>query len=413
MRRCRTCRTHKPNGEFAGPTARACNECRQRKQLRRCGRCKRRLPHSEFAAPRTCRDCATAPPAPRACSRCHETRPAADFVFRGNVCAACRSSDHSRPRACLRCHETKPADAFDRGPSGRRHLGVCRACLAAEADAKRLRRERRQATWKTADGYVRRCYRCRQIKPIPDGFYRIHAHINGLSAYAYECRACQIERVVRRDREIRRDPECAAARRASKARQQRQWRERNQQRSRDIQRAYRQRVMADPARRQQFLEAQRIAYRLRQERNGHGLPVIEGAASSWVYLPLAPVYERIVLPRLAVHLRGAIGAIARDQTQRLHRLPDMTDRAALQEAIDIAASLGFPSVGPVADELGVSPRTINAWVRGARPTLRSSVVEEILLRVDMFWWDVVSPGDDAYASYRCVFEGDDTLGAAA
>lgn len=308
----------------------------------------------------------------------------------------------------MRCLTTKPADAFDHGPSGRRRRSVCRDCLTAEAETKRRRREERRATWETDDGYVRRCYKCEQIKPVLAGFYRIHAHINGLSAYSYECRSCQLERMARRYRALLKDPERAAQLRARKAEQQRQWRERNRERASAIQRAYRKRMMADSDRHQRWLESQRIAYHLRRERDGHELPAADGHATSWVYLPIAPLYNRIVIPRLAMHLRAAIGAIARDRTPRLTSLPDMTDRAAVRRAIEIAAGLGFPSVGPVAESLGVSERTINAWVRGERPKLRSSVVEEILLRVDMFWWEVYEPGEDGYELARTVFEGDET-----
>lgn len=411
VRRCRSCHETKPASEFDGPAARACNRCRHEKSLRRCCRCQRRVPIAQFSSLHICEDCASVPRL-RVCRRCQVAKPAGEFAFRGSICDACRTTGPP-PRACLRCHETKPAGEFDLGPTGRRHRGVCRACLAAEADAKRRRKEQRQATWETADGPVRRCHKCREIKLVYTGFYRIHAHVNGLSAYGYECRSCQIARVIRRERKLLQDPARAAQRRASKTEQQRRWRARNQERAAAIQRAYRKRLMSDPDRHQRWLESQRIAYRLRRERAGHELRIVDAPAASWTYLPIAPLYTRIVIPRLAMHLRAAIGAIARDTTPRLAALPDMTDRAAVQDAIEIAARLGFPSVGPVADELGVSNRTINAWVRGERPTLRSLVVEEILLRVDMFWWELVEPGDAAYEPYRHAFEGDAPQRAAA
>lgn len=182
-------------------------------------------------------------------------------------------------------------------------------------------------------------------------------------------------------------------------------------------RRYRARVKADPVRLAARRDHQRIDRVLRAMRNGASVDELaarrDRPGRRGGLLPVAPLYERAVLPRLATQLRLAGGAIARDGTRRLSRMPDMACRDEVIEAIDIAAALGFTTVQSVADDLGVSAKTIQVWVRGQRPTVRASVVDEIMTRTGLLWWDLVSPGDPAYDAYRAAFGGDELVEGAA
>lgn len=297
----------------------------------------------------------------------------------------------------------------------------------------RKRQRHRQATLLVTDdygdavGHLRRCSTCRTFKPLDLDHFGATGRDERALGYQRICRDCERAAQARRRNVNRaaynqqardayhrrmRDPARREAvrerERAYRQRRLQQDPERVRSQARERSRRYLKRIMNDPVRHAERIDKARIDRVLRGHKPAR--PIVIGR-SRGVLLPVQPLYERVVLPRLAIYLRQAIGSIARDKTPRLTALPDMTDRSAVQRTIEIAAALGFPSVGPLADELGVSARTINAWVRGERPTLRSSLVEEILVRVGMFWWEVYEPGDDGYEQARAVFEGDEAIAA--
>lgn len=249
----------------------------------------------------------------RPCSRCGETRPADDYVYRGHVCKACReqgppAAHRNQPRHCFRCHELKQPDDFAWGdgskakgpkPAYRRRRNVCKACVAIEDQAKAERQTRRRATWTTRTGrVVRRCSRCKKVKTLDaESFYVAQRDPLRYDNY---CKSCRIARNTALLRRKLADPEHGPVEHERRNRWAREWRARNPERTKAYERRYREQLKADPERYAKRLEADRLSWRLRRERDGADLSTVRALRPSVTpremtdtYLPAAPLVECI------------------------------------------------------------------------------------------------------------------------
>jgi len=380
-RRCRTCGKLKAPDAYNGPTARRCDACRdehvaRRSGTRRCAACSRARPVSAYRGPlaRKCDECIAAV-ATRECRRCHEHKPVSGYVRRGTVCSDCRKLPHPsdariRPRACLRCFEVKAPDAFDFGPSGNRRYGVCRACREAERQAKHQRR----ATFVRDGVTVRRCCVCRETFPLESGFYIRKRWDDGRVDYDHRCKPCHQRHTEARRKRQMQDPQQAALIRRRRAAATRRWIRMNPEASRAAQKRYYDKVMADPRRRQEIRENERIRHRLARERAGTPLTALRSASTAMM--------GHDELPRLPV---GPLAEVIR-------RLVRREELAGNPEP--------FECVCRLAD---VEPRTAFAWLTGERRVMQFDVAERVLVALGLLWFDVWGE-DDPVA--RRAFEGE-------
>jgi hypothetical protein len=315
----------------------------------------------------------------RACSRCGEIKPPEDYVHRGRTCAACRaagppSAHRNLPRYCLRCHELKPPEAFAWGdgrkttrkgqrPAFRRRRGVCQACIDQELREREEREQRaadRRSTWTVRGRRVRRCSKCGEVKDLENGFYVIRR--NPRIEYGYRCRTCTIKASVASKQRRLADPATRDTEREKRRRWQREWRPHNPEAYHAAQRRWAERMKADPERYARHLEACRLAWRLKRERDGADLSNIR-----------------------ALRVRR----MPRDRTPgRLPVAPlvEVIDRAIRQAGLDRDYQVG--STEEFLRELGLEPRSVRRWRTGEFETVQFDIADIALTRLGLTWWDV-------------------------
>lgn len=284
----------------------------------------------------------------RRCSRCGHDRPVSEFVWRGRNCAACRATPPpsiARPRTCYACVTVKPWAAFE--PRAR----VCRDC---HAERQRIAQAKRRP--KTKAGY-RTCCDCHELKPLTVAhFYRdtYRSKREGRVEFMRNCRACHIRRVNERAKRKREaDPE---GRRAKEAEWQREWRARNPERSREYKRRHYARVRKDPVRWQARLEANRMFYRLRAEREGRSLAEITARLTSdrerlFGFVPVAPLIP-LVSAYVAAYARESDGG--RDEAAALADL-GLTSRRWWAWRTEEATQTHLELADAVLTGLGLNP----------------------------------------------------------
>jgi hypothetical protein len=228
---------------------------------------------------------------------------------------------------------------------------------------------RKKSTWtdETTGRTVRRCSRCGDVKDLETEFaLRSPNHPYPSMRHEYVCIPCH--RLVSAEKYARRvaDP-------VRKAALNEYWRRKAAERYREnpaakraADRLYRERVNADPERRQRFLETRRMAHALRKEREfgkplrlvdlgvgeiQHGGPTLPG-------LPLAAAVERMV--RRAVMAENGPGPV---EDRERSGWGDETCR-----------------------QLGISPRAFFRWRRGLNVELGPA--DAVLTRSGLNWWDV-------------------------
>ena len=182
------------------------------------------------------------------------------------------------------------------------------------------------------------------------------------------CRDCLAARKKQYEAEGRLTPKSLAAKRES----QRRYAARHLDRRRKAHRDYMQRVKADPEKHARFLEARRIAYRLKAERAGRSLdsiraPKSKTASGTWRYLPSMPLVALIN------------GILER--------------REAVADLLCNAEGAGLEGV---CADLGVSSRNYRRWRDGSQPTVQIATAELMLLNAGVEWSDCYSYDDYAH-----------------
>lgn len=191
-----------------------CRECYA--NYRRCSVCREVKPLGQFAqwGSYTCRECAPAKTRPgrKTCKTCGVSRPAVDFHRNAKDCPECRG----KRRKCAMCGEVLPLDRFYRSASGSGLRRVCCDCVGRLRRDAYHRRERRchccnqiktsfptrSAICAECFGAVRRCGRCRAVKPIGE-FHKDSGAATGVATVCKDCR-----REVNRDGRLSRTTTC-------------------------------------------------------------------------------------------------------------------------------------------------------------------------------------------------------------
>ena len=179
----------------------------------RCHSCGRDRPREAFTAPsaRVCKDCVYEN-RKRRCARCRERRPTRDFWFPEEIAA---SLDVKVPAL-------KPHQVAKRRGLARRRSAVCIGCWR---EAERVRVEtrlRQRATWVEDGVTVRRCGRCRVVKPLDAEHY----YTQGKGGFRHRCADC--------DREQRREQHAAIMRNPARRSHLRRVRRENQRMNRRL-----------------------------------------------------------------------------------------------------------------------------------------------------------------------------------
>lgn len=414
-RLCHTCETVKPVDAFQSPGARRCDDCRARvgtyrrqRAESRCRACGTVKPRSEFR-PRSsvCVDCKTARATqPRVCGGCDQLLPPERFRSGHRHCDACYSAARELPRPCMHCLVVKPRTEFNfhprpRGTKIRRRRSVCRVCEQTENAARQQAIESRRVTFEVDGRVVRRCSHCGETKDLESEFYMQHRERNGVSAYRYWCRACELQVNTDRKTRDRQDPAKLERLRESQARWMREWRRRNPDRAREVSRRYRERVIADPDRHALLLEKQRMQHRLRREqRDGVNVTAIVRQPGSDRYTVMATDDLRAEAERRGIAVRVAttgrfidrreIEARLRNDDERHERLPSaplvaMIDRIATAETIGYDADV---VVDVIRDRAGIHSRVLSGWRTGERPDVPFEQADAVLIALDVLWWEV-------------------------
>lgn len=188
--------------------------------------------------------------------------------------------------------------------------------------------------------WVRRCYRCREIKDLETEFNRHKLRERG---FAYECRSCA-KRLVAESTQRRREDDPAEF----------------AQRERERSRRYRAGLYADPSRHSEINENRRIDYRLKREREGCAVRAsIVTPVSGLPFLlpsqPFAAVVDREIAKRLPF----------------AETLPNGDP----------------PGAATVAPSLGIQPRSLLDWRKAAR-RVRSTTVDRFCTLTGIQWWEI-------------------------
>lgn len=263
-------------------------------------------------------------------------------------------------RRCRRCRERKPVERFPAYALPRnRQLGstrpaiVCWYCLETEAAALEVKKAKRRATWTDpATGVVvRRCAKCLEVKPLYSDYYiRGLPCPNSVHPATGPCKACHDEKTNAYRERV---PEKVAA-----------W-------QRESTRRHHKAIMADPVRKAQYREDERIRRHIAAEAEGRKVRRVRPRITQPTgpsYLPsepLAALVTRRIDERVAVaHLIGE-RRVNRGETQQ------------------------------VCDDLGVTIRTYTGWRSGEYPQVRIGMAERVLLRAGVDWFSVYSYDDHA------------------
>lgn len=235
---------------------------------------------------------------------------------------------------CRRCRIEKSYDAFPRGRSKRGRLStICGECW------ERSRQQREE--W-ISIGRV--CPRCGELRSCPDEIGLANCPV---------CKPCQRKKSAERQRERRRDPRV----RAQMVEKMRKWRDNNPDQARKSQRQYRDRVMADPKRAQEWRENNRIYHRLWRIRKGMNVRTISENA-----------YQN--------------GNGRRGRSDKFAGLPSRPLGIAVERMIKDEN----PEV--VCASLDISPRNLLAWRTGERTRVQFPVADRVLTNSGLNWWDI-------------------------
>ena len=300
--------------------------------------------------------------------------------------AACKTPQLT----CFRCLETKPRAAF---PVGRpkksrakkakwaRISSVCMQCIEIEAwerDAARIANSR-ETTYRAESGrWRRKCATCRVEKDLRS-FHKSKCEPHGRS---YECKVCANKRtrdLVKRkgvsEKQRAAQRECARKRRA-----------RPEVKAREREKAARRyaELKADPVAHAKFLEEQRIAYRIRRERQGK--PVTRNLKAKRVPEVKVPIPSK----PLAEFLEGM-----------------MKERTTCANIIG-ENGIGYDSVDVswtgLSREVNVPERTIRRW-REQHPEglhVRIGTLEQVLMSIGVDAVDIYNPHD--YPEVSALFD---------
>lgn len=276
---------------------------------------------------------------------------------------------------CQICGEATPPHS-----NANRVRKVCDkpACIsAARARAGRMARASylRNHEPKTS----RRCSACGVEKPLTREFFypeRRDPQTGEVAAWGRWCKPCKRKRsrveslspeqraeraargrasYRRRMARFRADPQAQKEARALGREASRRWRRRNPNAARESTRRYRERMSTNPQKLQEVRERDRMARRLRREREGVPLDeqrpgraeeqLLERPTPFLPALPLAQVMERWIIRQTRSH-----------------------DEAC--------------------EELGVAARTLYAWRTGERTGVRFQEADKVLVSLAFNWWDV-------------------------
>jgi hypothetical protein len=285
-----------------------------------------------------------------------------------------------QPRPCRRCWVVKPPTTEAFPPGRKARIGyVCWPCVEEEAWAMKDRYvspEKRRTTRVNENGVkMRICSRCKIEKRLcKTNFYVNKRDERGrIVNYNYECAKCTVPNVTRLNREKRNGPE----RKKILARKAKRQRERKKQdpvlreKHRESQQRYWAKVKADPVLHAKHVENQRIAYRMRREREGKvpktSFKKVIRSETAPSYIPAGPLV--LLVDQILEHRKAVAGLIH---------------------------DAGEATVAAVCGDLGVSQRTYRHWSEGEDGKVRIGTAESVLARAGVEWSDVYSFDDYAH-----------------
>ena len=262
---------------------------------------------------------------------------------------------------CTRCGIDKPAAEFDTRSDGYR-CRVCRECSRARVEAREAKRTRNKV--RTVNGREEKfCNECRRWLPKDaDHFYR-DRRPDRPDKFVGACRVCKVAAQAARRAAILADPERAAAYHEAQRQSRRKWAQKNPERLAEMKNDWRRRAMQNPAYRRRRNESQRMAYRLRREREGLPLPA-----------PVMKAPKIVSTPVLSVG--PIVDAITREIERRLS-WPSTDPRSNVMQV--------------VCRDYGVDERQYRAWRDGEILSAQFDTVDRILITADLHWWEVFDP----------------------
>ena len=127
---------------------------------------------------------------------------------------------------------------------------------------------------------------------------------------------------------------------------------------------------------EEYRAMRRMEYRLRREREGATLQIVDGVISrEGPEVPAAPLFKAI-------------------------------ERLMAREGIEVNGGQWESDYEGFCDRIGISDRTMRDLRAGRRKVLRLSTVERVLTNTAWHWWDVWDPGDEGYELVERLFEGE-------
>lgn len=193
----------------------------------------------------------------------------------------------------------------------------------------------------------------------------------GRSGFMAPCKDCKRARVAAYKAAVLADPRRASEFRARAQASRERWEAAHPAEAQKMRTDWERKMRSNRAYRLQRNESQRMAYRLRAEREGREVaPVKEVPGRALRSLPAAPL-AAFIEAQAAKH--GELNGHAHEM---------------------------------VCEQLGVTDRDFRAWRSGERPTVTFQLVDRVLQRTDALWFDVFDESDPvAHAMAAAVFEG--------
>lgn len=230
--------------------------------------------------------------------------------------------------------------------SGRKRSTVCRECWDEEIKRKQAERDERakQRTAKT-----RKCRKCGRRKALTaEHFDPLKPYADGTPQFRWQCVDCRRAAHKAHHAEVLADPERRRRMKERVRKNGQAWKRNNRERDHELQKGYRERVKADPARRERRNAENRMTYRLKRIRAGLPVKMAPRGSATGPRLPAGPL--KVVLSR------------------RISR------NCATLESL--------------CEDWGVNPREVRAYLSGERSQINASKADEYLTALGLHWWDV-------------------------
>lgn len=200
--------------------------------------------------------------------------------------------------------------------------------------------------------WTRVCRSCKETKDLENDFYPSKRDEDGnVVVWAYDCGSCSVERKAERSKRMRADPVLGPLLRAQEWGYVKRWRERNKARYLRAHAAAKRRMWANARRRARTLENQRIAYRLKREREGK--------------------------PVTGLHSTAAMAS---------DHLPKLPAQPLGDLLYDVASQNG--GIKGLCDELGLNERTAQRWHHGQASTVQFDQADKVLTALSLMWFEV-------------------------